>query len=662
MVHSPATSLVLPTASPATAADEPRGIGRGVVVAAAVGVASVRWWTASPRRVFHINPDEPAQLAIARFVGRSGRWDMFDHSTWRPGYGLLISPLTRLFTDPELVLRAALTVNAVLGGLSCLLLIWLARRLTDLPPRWCVAAAVVVSLTPALLFTTAFVWSESLVQAVFLTFLIAAVRFQETMSPWWGAAMVLAAASGFVTHTRLLVLSVVAVALIVAAGTRGRTTIGVTAALLTACAVALLAVEAVSRYVVALVWDDPSPTNTAGGVLAQVGPGTAILTSATGQLWYQLTTTLGLTGVGVVVLARRWFARGARAASAAADAAIVLATTGSLFALSVVFMADRWRPDQVVYGRYTDAVIAPTLLVGLAWLISAGRRAVVLAAAGVAVAVVATGFAVETSDRGQLQAPGLVRAMVIGLLPFIGSAAAIEVSRATAWALVALAAIVVTRQLARDVGAKVVVGLLLAVLVSVGYARTRPVIDLGLNAWRTGATVTASRLPAGAVVRIRLVPDSEHPAISRAAQRFQATLYQFYLPANHFVLDDDETAQLTPFVFAPVHDEVLTMNGARMVWRDPLVPMALWVEPPSSCSSTTCMSASSTPPPVSSSAPSPSTPTAATTAPDDHAADLQDPEKRNPTNPDAGSAVSDVLRHHTGADEGNRTPVFSLGS
>ncbi len=51
----------------------------GVVVAAA------RWWFSHNRIMFHMTPDEPAQLAMARLISGGLRWNMFDHSTWRPG-------------------------------------------------------------------------------------------------------------------------------------------------------------------------------------------------------------------------------------------------------------------------------------------------------------------------------------------------------------------------------------------------------------------------------------------------------------------------------------------------------------------------------------------------------------------------------------------------
>ena len=88
-----------------------------------------------------ITPDEPGQLAIARFVSGLPRWNMFDHSTWRPLYGTLIAPLHWVIDDPTRFYEAAHLVNALLGGVAAALTYLLARRLTDLAPLWSAAVA-----------------------------------------------------------------------------------------------------------------------------------------------------------------------------------------------------------------------------------------------------------------------------------------------------------------------------------------------------------------------------------------------------------------------------------------------------------------------------------------------------------------------------------------
>ena len=71
-----------------------------LLVVAGLLVAVVRWWTSHRRDLFHITPDEPGQLAIARFVGGMARWNMFDRSTWRPGYGTLDRPAALVHGRP----------------------------------------------------------------------------------------------------------------------------------------------------------------------------------------------------------------------------------------------------------------------------------------------------------------------------------------------------------------------------------------------------------------------------------------------------------------------------------------------------------------------------------------------------------------------------------
>ena len=52
----------------------------GVVVAAA------RWIFSHNRIMFHMAPDEPAQLAMARLISGGPRWNMFDHAPGRPAW------------------------------------------------------------------------------------------------------------------------------------------------------------------------------------------------------------------------------------------------------------------------------------------------------------------------------------------------------------------------------------------------------------------------------------------------------------------------------------------------------------------------------------------------------------------------------------------------
>ena len=256
-------------------------------------------------------PDEPGQLAIARFVGRGQRWNMLDHSTWRPAYGVLLAPATWFTDDPAAVYRSGLVLNAVLGALSCVLLALLAARLTGRSRPTCAALAAAVSLAPALLFTTDWVWSEALVQVTLL--LVPARRAAvPRRRPRCGGAPRWSSPRRPASHPQPAA---------AAGGDRrraGRRRRVAAAACAGRAAVGLLALLA-SRW---SPWlgspagssstdlGDPAATNTAGGVLDRLAT-PAPLAVGLGQLWYQLVASVGLAGLGAIALVRR-AARGPR--------------------------------------------------------------------------------------------------------------------------------------------------------------------------------------------------------------------------------------------------------------------------------------------------------------------------------------------------------------
>ena len=548
---------------------------------AAIVVTLVRWWTSRDREVFQIRPDEPGQLAIARFVGRGARWNMFDHSTWRPGYGTLISPVTWCTDDPATLYRSALAVNAVLGGVSCVLLAVLAHRLIGRSRTTAAVLAAIATLAPMVLFTTNWAWSEALVQVSFLLVVLAALRFHDTMSTRWGVTMVLAAALGFGTHSRLLPLAAVAGVLIVLGAVGGLLGWPRAGALLALLAGALLAVSAFSRFVVDHVWDDPAATNTADGVLGRLGKVGALGQSLAGQVWYQLVVTAGVAGLGAIALGRAALGRrGREHRPRPVDARIVLAAVVPLVALSIVFMTDRWRPDQIVYGRYNDAVMAPVVVVGLAAVVTSTRRRLLVD--GLAVIAVATvaGVVLRLTSDDDLQAQGLLRPMVLGLLAYVRGARLVVLDVtfvAVALMAIGLAAVVVARRGWWRQGVAIV---LVAGLLVIGYRRTRPTLDSTLNTWAGAGAVAETRdtvLPAGAPVRVRFVSAS---LVTVGVQRLRAALYEFYLPENAMYVDGDVPGdEWTPFVFAPIDDVDLLASDAEVVWRDPEIALALWVQP-----------------------------------------------------------------------------------
>ena len=567
-VRAPAPDVRAP-ARPAT-----RTAWAWACVAAGLAVTGLRWWAARDRREYTLWPDEPAQLAIARFVGGGTHWTMRNQSIWRPGYGTLLGPVYAATDDPHHVFRAAMALNAVLGGIAAVLLVLLAKRLTAFGPLGGALAAVGVAATPALLFPTGFVWSESLIAPLYLGTVIALLAFWEAPGRGRGLALAALCGAGFVTHSRLLPLALVTVLLVALAWERRRIGRADAAVVVGGLLAALLAASRYAAFVTARVWDDPSERNSLSGVIDQFADPVAIGVAAVGQVWYLLAGSLGLIALAVAeVLDRR--RPGGRPPGA--YVVVALATVAQV-ALSVVFMAGRERPDQVVYGRYNDIVVAPLLLLAIACLAGRARspwsrRRLAAALAGAAVATIGLGALVALVRADQLGAGNGLEPMILALQPFVDGRPAIPVMRITVLALCVAALLVAGAATRRR---WVLVGVF-AVLLGVGVTRTEDVLNRGWNG-SGGLERVALLAEPGAPLERGAPVDYYLPAASNNTGRLM--LYQWYLPDSDFTVVAHPLARASSaYVFADLKTPILTEAGAEVVWRDPLKPVGLWLRP-----------------------------------------------------------------------------------
>jgi hypothetical protein len=202
----------------------------------------------------------------------------------------------------------------------------------------------------------------------------------------------------------------------------------------------------------------------------------------------------------------------------------------------------------------------------------------------VALAIIGTGALLYVLRADELRSDAGVRSMILGLQSFTGRSDSIEVLQITLVGTLVAGVVVTATMLGNVRRCRGSVFVALFVLSLVGGARTRTIIDANLNAWATAGAVQGVRggdLPTGAAFRFKFVPDRDDPAATYTQQRQRAMLYQFYLPGNPMSVDGAQPADLAPlYVFAPIDDVGLTASGAEVVWRDPVVPIGLWVDAP----------------------------------------------------------------------------------
>jgi hypothetical protein len=191
-------------------------------------------------------------------------------------------------------------------------------------------------------------------------------------------------------------------------------------------------------------------------------------------------------------------------------------------------------------------------------------------------AVVVTAVALWIVERDVLGAAPPLRAMVLGVIPFSGRGPVHVLAVTLAAATLAVAVVTTVLIAGRVRGA--VLAVVVAALLVTGYARARPVVDIGLDAWSAAAPLQhVTALPDGADVRVRVEPSG---LTSRSAQRVRLMLYEFYRPANTFFLDGaTPSGTSTPYVIAPLDDAELRDRDATLLWVDGRAGIALWREP-----------------------------------------------------------------------------------
>jgi hypothetical protein len=563
------------------------------IIVAGLIVALTRFWFSADRKVFHVAPDEPSQLAIARWLAGGRKWNMFDHATWKPGLGTLLAPIYWFTDDGTTVVRWALGTNAAIAGVSAALLVVLTKRLTGLASPTSAAVAVLVGIAPASLSASSFVWAEPLVSLSFVATLLALISYYETGRFATGAVAIACAIGGFTSHSRLLPLVGTTALLVVGREVWKRRwvrSIG-----LGLVSGVLFAASAMwTNWILSNVWDDPSDQNTVDAVWKRLHRPAAIAESLFGQLWYQLIATLGLALIASIVILRSIvFRRRIPGSPRPVDSALIVISTVPLIFTSAVFMADRERGDQLIYGRYNDAVMWPIIVIGLAWVIGRARTGVTRGdrriVAVTAAAMLGTGFAIDALHGDTLRESYGVRGMIAGLLPYVDGEDTLHLWHASIIATALLIGVIVVSRLiasprlAGRVHTWIVIGALGLGAVTLGVAatRTKHVADLRLNGWlRTSAvSEVADLVPEDAVLGVKTVPTSQKPSVTWVAQRQRYQLYQLFLPERSFVRDHGLHDGVGPYVFAPLNDPELVAAGATVIWKDPGIRIGLWEEP-----------------------------------------------------------------------------------
>jgi len=325
-----------------------------------------------------IHADEYGYLMGAHFLARGGTPIGKPFSA---GYSLLIVPFWWLSASTATVYRWTLDLNAVLAGLSSVLLFRLARRLVPSagPAAWAVAALVTAAY-PATLLYSDLAESENLLIPAFLLACLLLMRAWENPRPRRWLAVAVTTGLLFWVHERSVV--VAGAVLLVALDSlrpwrRHGPALAITAGGL---AVTMAGGGLLTHWVTRPVpgRELPGSGTTAGHILAQVTSAGGLAhfgTELAGQGLYLMVGAGALTVLGIMALARRsrlpegWLDRAGGLSGALGPLGplplfLVLVMLAEA-ALAAVYLATGNRVDDAIYGRYLEAFVAPVILLGV---------------------------------------------------------------------------------------------------------------------------------------------------------------------------------------------------------------------------------------------------------------------------------------------------------
>jgi hypothetical protein len=414
---------------------------RRVLVLGGLSLLVLRLAISAARTGPVVMADEAGYLLNARVLAGGMTAEMGSSPFYRGGYSLFIAPVVKLDADPIAAYHGVLAVNAALAACLVPLLYLLLTRCVDVAPRTAAWAALAGAAYPSVTALSQVAMSENALFPLTVAWLLCVGLLLRdralAAAPAWAAAAGLIAATLWIVHGRMVVavgLTVIVLALGAIRGRRGRLA---AAAGLAALAGGMLSGAVLNDWLGARNYDGRgigelrtvlAPLHDGDGVLA-------VLRNVVCQSWYLLTATLGVVLLLVAWIAPRALARMRAGRGGPADGVLVLllATTAGLVLVSSLWFASATRPDQLIYGRYTEPVVPALVAVGLAALARAGpppRPGVLVAALLTltgAVVILRAGFDVrgEASRWNVAGLPSVTGSLSVPVLALAGIVACV---------------------------------------------------------------------------------------------------------------------------------------------------------------------------------------------------------------------------------------------
>ena len=597
-VSSPRTWLES-TLTEVSDGQQPRPPGTTLLTILCVSVFLVHlipaWQTHGPIVLW----DEPGYLGNARFLASGfGRTPL----GYQAGYSLLLVPAAWASDDPLTAYRLSLLTNAVLAVATVLLAHRLSHRIfpAAAPTSHLVAAVVVAVYSGFVSLSTVAMSENAFVPAVLACALAIGVAVRQP--GYWYLAGFLAAYASLLGPRGLVVVGAFAVSCAVSTKAwRHPATAGPAVALAVTFVFGARALNRLIAGTGSVAGLDERPLSSTVETAFDPSNWGAIAANFCGRFAYLSVGTVGLAVVGLVASARAAKRRTANATPFHAVGTFALVCASVTVVVGAVRMVSipPDRVDLLVYGRYTDAIVAPLLVIGSTITLgslSLSSRIRRLIAGSIALC---TAAATILADR--LYAPAStpahwspVNVLALEAYPprsrLAGALATVDIDLSVA-GLRPSSALVVRLLLGTGVTLVVLtiaaalprVGTLLAALVmlySSWYAYTEFVLPSSRQFATSRVVVSAvENLESRGVDSSCILVDEASVGI-RANSRGvidDRTFYRFHLPRSRFERADLASADCGPLIISARTGVLNRFPDAQLVAREHAAPTSLWI-------------------------------------------------------------------------------------
>jgi hypothetical protein len=348
--------------------------------------------------------DEVGYLANARVIAGGVPINLSGTTFYDGGYSLLIAPAFWLSHDPTTVYRVVLIVGAAFSALV-LPLVYAVLRDLGQGRRMALAAALVATVAPDVVFPTAYAMSEVLMTPLVVAWIWCTVRAARPEIPLraraaWAASSGVCVALLYATHVRGTILAILGLVALAAVGrVAGWQT---TLAGVVAGGAGLIGATRLNDWLRNVSWPNGAATVGVNNDLLS-GHGLARTVGITaGQLWYAAVASACLVPLGAM-----WAFADAGRTSGPARARRAMAASLALgaivgIALGVAVVAqDPPTANWFVYGRYVAIAMPLPIAWGVICLLdrTLGLRRWVFIAASVALVPVLYGIVTIYAGR-----------------------------------------------------------------------------------------------------------------------------------------------------------------------------------------------------------------------------------------------------------------------